>query len=503
MIDLSGKFPFILHVILYGIITTLFAYAYSETFVWLWHYWVKEQNWQFLVFVAFLYMLWDQQESIRQLQRNPSLPWGSVLLVVGCAILLAGQISGTQSLRELSLVVSIFGLVVLLFGPNYVRRLFWPLIYLILMTSLPSHLFEQLRTPLKLISAIVATDVLESAGYAIYREGTFLFLPHTTLEVADSCSGLNQLVSSIALGIPIAYTVLQSLWKRLFIIFLAVALGVVMNWVRVVLIAAWNYDSAKEIVHGPYGIYELPFIFLIGIFITFIVAITISRGEGSRLHESRHAGSSVSMVSVRRAGHFTSFFAAIVILLATSSYLYAWKAKPVYMEGGFSDFPLTMAGFHGEPIEKLDRPFYSGLAHNELIMKYTDSARETARVYVGYFHSQNQEEELIDYRYNWLHSGADTIELNLSPAPIRMKLRKVSGPSSKSKVIFSYDINGQNLIEPLEVKFASLVDALVWKRTNGAIIIIQFENASDALSEKEREFARQIVYEVQARLPGE
>jgi EpsI family protein len=209
------------------------------------------------------------------------------------------------------------------------------------------------------------------------------------------------------------------------------------------------------------------------------------------------------MVSVRRAGHFTSFFAAIVILLATSSYLYAWKAKPVYMEGGFSDFPLTMAGFHGEPIEKLDRPFYSGLAHNELIMKYTDSARETARVYVGYFHSQNQEEELIDYRYNWLHSGADTIELNLSPAPIRMKLRKVSGPSSKSKVIFSYDINGQNLIEPLEVKFASLVDALVWKRTNGAIIIIQFENASDALSEKEREFARQIVYEVQARLPGE
>ncbi len=281
--DIYWKIPVQrLQLILYGLLAVLFVYAYAETFSWLWYYWIKEQNWQFLVFVAFLYMLWDQQESIRQLHRNPSLLWGSALLVLGCAILLAGQVSGTQSLRELSLIVSIFALVLLLFGPNYVWKLFWPLSYLILMTSLPSHLFEELRAPLKLISATVATDVLKSAGYVIYREGTFLYLPHTTLEVADSCSGLNQLVSSIALGIPIAYTLLRSWWKRVFIVFLAVALGIVMNWVRVVLIAIWNYESAKEVVHGPYGIYELPFIFLIGILLTSFVAIAISRGEGAR-----------------------------------------------------------------------------------------------------------------------------------------------------------------------------------------------------------------------------
>jgi len=491
-----------LQLILYGLLAVLFAYAYAETFSWLWYYWIKEQNWQFLVFGAFLYMLWDQQESIRQLHRNPSLLWGSALLVLGCAILLAGQISGTQSLRELSLIVSIFALVLLLFGPNYVWKLFWPLSYLILMTSLPSHLFEELRAPLKLISATVAADVLKSAGYVIYREGTFLYLPHTTLEVADSCSGLNQLVSSIALGIPIAYTLLTSWWKRIFIVFLAVALGIVMNWVRVVLIAVWNYESAKEVVHGPYGIYELPFIFLIGILLTAIVAIAMSRGEDARLYESVSNRSAASIRTPRSTRYPMSLFAAMVILLATSTYLYTWKAEPVYLDAEFSDFPLRIAGFHGEPIDKLEHPFYSGVAHNELIMKYTSSDGEVAMVYVGYFHSQNQEEELIDYRYTWLHSGAGIIELESSPSPILMNVRKLNIPSGKSIVIFGYDVNGRHIVEPVKVKFASLVDALVSHHTNGAIIIIQFQTASNDLSVEAREFSRQVITEVKNRLPG-
>lgn len=483
-------------------IAVLFVYAYAETFRWLWHYWIKEQNWQFLVFAAFLYMLWDQKESISRLQRKPGFFWGSALLLLGCALLLAGQVSGTQSLRELSLVVSIFALVLLLFGASYVHRLFWPLIYLTLMTSLPSDLFEQLRGPLKLLSATVAADMLQSAGYAIYREGTFLYLPHKTLEVADSCSGLNQLVSSIALSIPIAYTILESLWKRLFIIFLSAALSIVMNWVRVVLIAVWHYDSAKEAVHGPYGIYELPFIFLFGVALTFIVAITISRGESARLHQIRHGGSAASTSSFGGKGYYPAFSAGLVILLATSWYLYTWKSEPVYLDRVFSDFPVTVAGFHGEPIDKLDRPFYSGLAHNELIMKYTRNAGEVTNVYVGYFHSQNQEEELIDYRYNWLHTDADTIELDASPSPVLMKMKKLGSPSGKSTVIFGYDVNGRNLVEPVKVKYASLVDALLRHRTNGAIIIIQFKNASGDLSDEERDFASRVIKEVQGRLPG-
>ena len=144
------------------------------------------------------------------------------------------------------------------------------------MTSLPSDLLESLRYPLKLVSATVAADMLQFFGYAVFRDGTFLQLPHMTLEVADTCSGLNQLISAIALGIPIAFIMLDQWWKRVAIILVSIVLGLIMNWVRVFLISIWHYDSAKETIHGPYGIYELPFIFLIGVFLTFMLALLLA-----------------------------------------------------------------------------------------------------------------------------------------------------------------------------------------------------------------------------------
>ena len=201
--------------LIFIIFVALFFYVYADTAKWLWHYWTVEQNWQFVVPIAFIYMLWDRQDLYSDLTREPSIPWGALLLSLACMLLIIGQVSSTQTVREVSLVLSIYALVFLFFGTQYVQRLFWPLVYLVLMTSLSSDLLDTLRYPLKLLSATVAAEMLQYFGYAVFRDGTFLQLPHITLEVADSCSGLNQLISAIALGIPIAFTMLNLWWKRL------------------------------------------------------------------------------------------------------------------------------------------------------------------------------------------------------------------------------------------------------------------------------------------------
>ena len=115
---------------------------------------------------------------------------------------------------------------------------------------------------------------------------------------------------------------------------------------------------------------------------------------------------------------------AIIVLSATTLYLYTWETKPVYLQAGKLNFPMSIAGFQGNPIEEWGDPFYSGIADNEIIARYKGPKGEIAIVYVGYFHSQNQERELIDYRYNWLHDGAKIIEISTSPE-IRMKKNSV------------------------------------------------------------------------------
>ena len=183
----------------------------------------------------------------------------------------------------------------------------------------------------------------------------------------------------------------------------------------------------------------------------------------------------------------------ILVLSATAFYLNTWKAEAVDLQDGFAGFPLTIAGFHGEPLNKLEKPFYTGLAHTEFIAGYVNQAGETAKVYIGYFHSQNQQEELIDYRYNWLHDGAEPFELKSSSSTFSMKRTFIRTGSRAATVFFSYDINGRNIIDARMVKLVSVIDALVRRRNNGAIIIVVFDREVQELAMGEQEFLVQVM----------
>ena len=493
---------YLLHTSRTLIIAGLFSLAYLDTFRELWHYWIEGYNWQFVVPIAFVYMLWDRKDLYEGLQREPSILPGLVLLLAGCSLLVVGQLSSTHSLREISIIVNVFGLVFLLFGNTYVRNLFWPLIYLVLMTSLTSDLLELLRYPLKLISATVSTDVLKMAGFAVYREGTFLQLPHITLEVADSCSGLNQMVSSIALGIPIAFTFLNQWWKRILIILLSVALGLVMNWIRVVLISIWHYDSAKEVIHGPHGIYELPFIFLVGVLVTLAVAIAIS-GESDKRgmrHQREVTGAETEHPAGRRTWRAEIF--AIMVLSVTAFYLTTWKAEPVELQDGFTGLSGSIAGYRHRPTAGLGKPFYTDVAPNEYIAGFVNQSGDTARVYIGYFPLQNQQQELVDYRYNWLYDGAGKVAFPALSPGYSMQRSRVQADGRTVTVFFAYDINGRNITSPGQAKLASLVDALVRRRSNGAVIMVIFDRDIQELSDADRDFLVQVVSQATDSLPG-
>jgi EpsI family protein len=486
--------------LLFYLVPVAFYLAYADTFKELWHYWNEGQNWQFLIPVAFVYMLWDRKDLFLRLESKPNVLLGSLLLVFSIAVLIAGQISYTHTLRELSVVFTVFSLVLLLFGTQYIRKLFWPLVYLILMTSLPGDLLARLSDTLKLVSATVGANMLELLGHAVYREGNVLHLPHITLIVADECSGLNQLMSAIALGIPIAFTMVDKWWKRITILLLSCLFGIMANWLRVVLIAVWHYDSAKTSLHGPNEIYQLPFIFLVGVFFTFLIALAIADKEKPEQQSDFQTANGTDSGKAHIGKNKTAPLIAIFVLFTAAVYLNTWKVKPVYLEHELSQFPMSIAGFKGRPIKELGKPFYTGLAQEELIARYTNPANVSVKVFIGYFQSQNAEQELVDYRYNWLHDGAQAIDVPAASSSIRMKMNRVETETGPGTAFFLYDINGRSLIDLKKAKLASLLDALFYQRTNGAIVIVLFDKATDKLSAEEQEFLGKLLIETQARL---
>ena len=146
----------------------------------------------------------------------------------------------------------------------------------------------------------------------------------------------------------------------------------------------------------------------------------------------------------------------------------------------------------GSPVSKLEKPFYSDVAHDELILRFSGAGPGMqATVYTGYFHSQDQEKELIDYRFNWLHEDASAITLPSSGEQIKMS--QVKTPAGPVTVYFWYDVNGRILIEPVKVKLASLADALLDRRTNGAVVIVQFDGTHQAPAAEKQDFLEQLM----------
>jgi EpsI family protein len=163
---------------------------------------------------------------------------------------------------------------------------------------------------------------------------------------------------------------------------------------------------------------------------------------------------------------------------------------------------MSIVGFRGKRIDELGKPFYTGLAHDEFIASFVNEAGTTAKVYIGYFHSQNQQEELIDYRYNWLHEGAEPVEVMSSASALSMKKNRVQGKDTDYTVFFTYYINGRNIIDTKMAKLASLIDVLTRQRSNGAIIMILFDGETYESTGDKEEFLRQVMDMATSRLPG-
>jgi hypothetical protein len=69
-------------------------------------------------------------------------------------------------------------------------------------------------------------------------------------------------------------------------------------------------------------------------------------------------------------------------------------------------------------------------------------------------------------------------------------------------VFFAYDINGRNIIDPRMAKLVSLFDALVSRRSNGAIIMVIFDDDMQNLSVDELAFLAQVMEQAAVRVSG-
>jgi exosortase len=220
--------------------------------------WAHDDNYShgFLIVPIALYFVWERRGRLLAAPIKPTW-FGLIVFAAGIGLLLAGLLGAELFLSRVSLIFTLLGMLLFLFGWGYVRVLAFPLAFLLLMIPLPAIVFNQITFPLQLWASRTGVFAIASAGIPVLREGNVIVLAHTTLEVAEACSGIRSLITLITLGIVYSYFADSRMWVRLTLVLSAIPIAIVANAARVagtgMAAQWWGADAAEGFFHDFSG----------------------------------------------------------------------------------------------------------------------------------------------------------------------------------------------------------------------------------------------------------
>jgi exosortase len=216
--------------------------------------WAHDPNYSHGFFVPLfsLFVLWSERDQLRKLAVQPSTS-GLLVLALGLAVLAAGTLGAELFLSRVSLLLTIAGLVVVSYGWNHMRAIFFPWVFLLFMVPVPAIVLNQITFPLQLLASKAAAVTLPWMGVPVLREGNVIQLPAMALEVAEACSGIRSLMSLATLAIIYGYLMEPRTSVRVILALASVPIAVLANSLRIIgtglLVQYWDPDKAQGFFH--------------------------------------------------------------------------------------------------------------------------------------------------------------------------------------------------------------------------------------------------------------
>ena len=208
-----------------------------------------------------MYLIWRRRHLA---QFTSDLSWrGLPVVISGLGLYAAGTLAATESfIARISFPVTLFGVVLLLGGAVVARALLPGLGYLFFMIPLPWSVLKELTGPATLIDATVTTAVSTWFGVPVLREGTVLYLPNITLEVADACSSVPSIASLLALGAAYGLARGRSGPVCLVLLLAAFPLGALANLVRIIMTVLGTYHLGPVVLGSALHMWNGTVVFL-------------------------------------------------------------------------------------------------------------------------------------------------------------------------------------------------------------------------------------------------
>lgn len=229
---------------------------------------LRDQDWSHILIIPFisLYYIHLNRKQIMATPRRVCI-WGLPLIVLG----MVGYVLGIYPIRNgmamgYSMILTLFGIALLLLGPTMLRRLWFPILFLVFAVKVSDAIWSIVASKMQTIAAYGAVILLDltsgiSGMHAELRGSTidldYFFNGQHMIEpmnVAEACAGMRMLMAFLALGVALAFLFSRLWWQRAAMIVLAAPIAILVNAVRVAVLG-WLHLIDKELAHGDFHIF--------------------------------------------------------------------------------------------------------------------------------------------------------------------------------------------------------------------------------------------------------
>ncbi|MDZ7339864.1 MAG: exosortase/archaeosortase family protein [candidate division KSB1 bacterium] len=203
----------------------------------------------FLIPVVSLYLFWQKRDRLQHIEQRRNF-WGLAILISGLALCILGTAAAEFFTVRFSFVLVLLGTIWFFYGTDFIKELWFPILFLIFMIPLPYVIYYALSFPLQLLSTKAAVAILQFTGLPALRQGNIINLPHYSLEVVEACSGLRSLMTLSALGAAMAYLTQKTLASGVLLFLLSLPIAVGANIFRILVTALGAVFISPKFAEG-------------------------------------------------------------------------------------------------------------------------------------------------------------------------------------------------------------------------------------------------------------
>lgn len=182
----------------------------------------------YLVLPGAVYLALGRRKQLELLAPKPVF-WALPVLALLAFVWLLGNLTDTLVVQQICLVAMVMAFVWGILGTRAASELMFPIGLLLFALPLGDRLVPILQD----LTARVAVKMLALSGVPVLLQGHVISIPGSAWQVAEACSGINYLMSSLTLGYLYAGTVYRYPRHRIGFLIASVVMPLVANGFRV------------------------------------------------------------------------------------------------------------------------------------------------------------------------------------------------------------------------------------------------------------------------------